>query len=218
MRTKVCGITRQADAELAARLGADFVGLLRAPGPRQVSVELAAGIARALPPSTMPVLVFQDASADEVCRAIEATGARWAQLHGREPPVYVRQLVERCAELNLIRAWPVAGIEAAEELRAYLDACAAEKVVFRALILDAPKGGVHPGYDLLGAVSRRCAGAVRELWCAGGLTVGNVQEAVRAGCYTGVDVARGVECSPGVKDPALLERFIKLAKSVEPAA
>ena len=215
MIVKVCGITRPEDAVAAARLGADFVGLIRAPSARRVDLDRARHIAAELPDGTKPVLLFRDAPLDEVSAAVEETGVRWVQLHGSEPIAYVCDLLRRCPDVRLLRAWEVAGPSAATDLHDYLQAAAAG-VRFHAVILDAPKGGPHPGYDCLGDVSRRCRDLVSQVWCAGGLTPENVSEAVRAGQYAGVDVARGVEQSPGVKDHALLERFVQAVRG--PAA
>lgn len=109
MRVKICGITRAEDALLAANLGADFVGLIRAESPRRVSLENARQIIDALPEQTQAVLVFRDAPLDEVASELDATGCGYVQLHGREPVSYVRELAQRFAHISIIRAWEVSG-------------------------------------------------------------------------------------------------------------
>ena len=213
MIVKVCGITRAEDAAAVARLGADFVGLIRAASARQVGLDCARQIAAELPGATKPVLLFRDAPFDEIIAAVEDTGVRYVQLHGAEPVSYVCDLLRRCPNLRLLRAWEVFDPSAATQLREYLETAAAAGVRFHAVILDAPKGGPHPGYECLGDVSRQCHDLAAGVWCAGGLTPENVSEAVRAGQYEGVDVARGVEHGPGVKDHAALERFIQTVRS-----
>lgn len=214
MHVKVCGITQLEDARAAARLGVDYIGLIRAASARQVDLESARQIAAGLPATTRPVLLFRNAPLDEVCTAVEATGVGWLQLHGTEPVAYAGELRHRLPEINLIRAWEVSGVGAADELGAYLRASADNGVQFSAVILDAPKGGPHPGYECLGEVSRRCQNLGPQIWCAGGLTPENVATAVGAGSYQGVDVARGVEQSPGVKDHEAMGRFVAQAKAL----
>jgi len=64
VRVKVCGITRPQDADLAARMGADAIGLIFCESPRRVSLEQAREIVAALPPFVTPVGVFLDAAGD----------------------------------------------------------------------------------------------------------------------------------------------------------
>ena len=80
------------------------------------------------------------------------------------------------------------------------------------VLLDAPKGGPHPGYERLGDISHRLRNRPPAVWCAGRLTADNLATVVASGRYDGVDVARGVESRPGVKDPAVLQRFLQIAK------
>jgi phosphoribosylanthranilate isomerase len=214
MLVKICGITRREDALAAAQAGADFVGLVRAGSPRQVSLETARQIAANLPPATQPVLLFRDAELDELAGELAASGFKWVQLHGAEPVAYVRRLMDRFPGLHVIRAWEVSGADAAVPLSDYLRAALEEEVAIDVLLLDAPKRGLHPGYECLGEVARRCHGTVPGIWCAGGLTPGNCAAAVAAGRYAGVDVSRGVELSPGVKDQAAVRRFIDLARTL----
>ncbi len=212
MHVKICGITSADDALLAAHAGADFVGLIFAASPRRTTLATARAVVDALPAGTQAVLVFRDAPLDEIVQTIDATGARWVQLHGREPVAFLRDLTARLPQVATIKAWEVAGPTAGDELVAYLQEASAAGVLIRAVILDTPKGEVHPGYGCLAAVSRRWASRPPEIWCAGGLTPGNLAAAVSGGRYDGVDVAGGVERSPGVKDPTLVRQFIAAAK------
>ncbi|MGD8454599.1 MAG: phosphoribosylanthranilate isomerase [Phycisphaerae bacterium] len=214
MRVKICGITRRDDALLAARCGADFVGLIRAAGQRQVTPETARQILGELPPATAAVLVFRDAPLADVVDEAAAGPFGYVQLHGREPVSYAAELQAQLPNLRIIRAWSVAGVETADELCRYLEEAKQANVTFAAVLLDAPKGGPHPGFATLGEVSRRCHALAHEVWCAGGLTCENLATAVRAGDYTGVDVARGVETSPGVKAPQLVADFLTTARAL----
>ena len=212
LQVKICGMTNRADASTAARCGADFVGLILAPGARHVTLESARLIMGALPPTVQPVLLFRAAPLDEVVAALQATGCGWVQLHGREPVAYLAQLVKRRPRLRLIKAWEVDSPTAGDDLLAYLHEAARADVSVDVVLLDAPKGGPHPGYERLGDISHRLRNRPPAVWCAGRLTAANLATAVASGRYDGVDVARGVESSPGVKDPAVVQRFIEIVK------
>ncbi len=251
MRVKICGVTNVADARAAAEAGADFIGLIRAASPRQVSVETARAIAAALPPRACGVLVFRDAPVSEVVAAVEQTGVRWVQLHGREPVADLRRLKAERPDVQLIKAWELhtaqavprvgntpdaggttpaahAAAETAEEtalgaaaaeLAEYLAAARAAAVPLAVLILDAPKGGPHPGFAALAALARTVTERPPEVWCAGGLTPENVAAACAAGPFDGVDVAGGVERAPGHKDAARVARFVAAVRGTQrPAA
>ena len=199
VRVKICGVTRPEDALLAARLGADAVGVNFWPGSRRFLAPAAArALVRALPPLVTAVGVFVNPTRDEVLRAVEASGVTVVQLHGDEPPAL-------CASLPfpVLKAIRVSGPSSLAALASY---------EVQGFLLDAPA----PGYGGSGTtfdwgLAAEAAAAVPVL-LAGGLTPGNVGEAVRAVRPFGVDVASGVEASPGVKDPEKLRRFILAAK------
>lgn len=214
MYVKICGVTNMADALAAARLGADYVGLIRAASARRVTLKTAGKIAAVLPTTTRPVLLFQDATIDEVLAELGTVNFNCIQLHGREPVSYIREIITKFPEMKIIRAWQVSTVADADGLNEYLQEAANDGIRFETVILDAPKGGPHPGYKCLGQVSRCCRKHTEHLFCAGGLTPDNLTEAVRDGSYDGVDVACGVEQQPGVKDHDALKQFITLAKAL----
>ncbi len=208
MQVKICGVTRVEDALLAAAAGADSIGLVRVPGPREVTLEAARAIVGAVPPSVRTVLVFRDAPLAAVVAATMATAAQAVQLHGAEPVEYLAALRLALPAVQLLRAWEIGADPDDTALLAHADALREAGVAPTAFLLDVPKGGPHPGSQRLGAAARRLAGRGWPTWCAGGLTCENVLAAVAAGPFDGVDVARGVEARPGQKDPDLVRRFI----------
>ncbi len=196
---KICGITRLEDGLAAARLGADWLGFNFWPGSkRYVAPAAAAEIIRALPAGVVPVGVFVDPTAEELADAVRASGVRIAQLHGDESPAF-------CAAAPV----PVVkGIRVADEHS--LAALASYEV--HAFLLDSASGG-YGGSGL--AFDWRLAAVAAQtvpVWLAGGLRPETVGEAVRRVRPRGVDVASGVESSPGVKDAAKMEAFIRNAK------
>jgi phosphoribosylanthranilate isomerase len=209
MHIKICGITNAADAEWAARHGADFLGLILANSPRRLTLKAAHDILAALPSGPQPVLLFRDAPLEEVLTAVTHTGCRWVQLHGRESVAYLQQLRATRRDLHLIKAWEVADPAAGPALTQYLHHVCERGVTPDVILLDAPKGGPHPGYDVLAEVAAQVTRRPPAVWLAGGLNPGNVCAAAQTGQYDGVDVASGVERRPGLKDPDAVRQFIE---------
>jgi phosphoribosylanthranilate isomerase len=200
-RVKICGITRLEDALAAARLGADALGFNFWPGSRRhVTPAAAHAIVSALPPFVTPVGVFVNQPEGEI-RAIAAeTGIQVLQLHGDEPP-------DLCARLPLpvVKAIPVDQVSTLSRLLSY---------EVQAFLLDTPSrgfGGTGRPFDwsLAEGVSD-----VAPVILAGGLDPENVAAAIRAVRPFAVDVASGVESSPGVKDPDRMSRFIHAVREV----
>jgi phosphoribosylanthranilate isomerase len=86
MFVKICGITNEDDALFAVAMGADAVGFVFAPSPRQVSPQLVYDITRRLPPEVLTVGVFRDEHPSRVIEIANRSGVKAVQLHGRETP------------------------------------------------------------------------------------------------------------------------------------
>jgi len=200
VRVKICGLRSVAQASAAEAAGADLLGLNFWPGtPRRIDVETAAAIVAAT--SVPCVGVFVDASVDEVRRVRAATGLRWVQLHGEEPP-------ETLAALQP-EAYKALGVASAKDVAAAAR-YGGEEVLLDARVPGAPGGtGVAFDWSLAVALAKE-----RRLILAGGLRPENVAEAVRRVQPWGVDVASGVESSPGVKDEAAMRAFVAAAKGL----
>jgi phosphoribosylanthranilate isomerase len=205
VKVKICGITSPADALAAAEAGADLIGLMfYEQSPRCVTLEEAAQIARAVPASVVKTGVFVNAAPDLVTRAISECGLGLLQFHGDEPP-------EFCTRFGVMsmKAFRIRDAASLRTLPDYLtdvwllDAYAAGK----------PGGTGKPfNWDL--AIEAKKLG--RPIFLAGGLTPGNVGEAVRKVQPFGVDVSSGVESTPGAKDPDKVRRFITAVRSALP--
>ena len=83
---KICGITSEEDALLAVAMGADAVGFIMAPSPRQIAVQKVYDITRRLPPEILTVGVFRDELPARVVELVGKSGVKAAQLHGHETP------------------------------------------------------------------------------------------------------------------------------------
>ena len=95
MFVKICGTTSEADALLAVAMGADAIGFVFAPSPRQIAPGIASDIAKRLPPEVMTVGVFRDEAPSRVVEIVNSVGLRAAQLHGHETAEQARWIRER---------------------------------------------------------------------------------------------------------------------------
>lgn len=196
MFVKICGTTSEDDALLAVAMGADAVGFVFAPSPRQVAPSVAADIVKRLPPEVLTVGVFRNESPERVVRIVNGAGLRAAQLHGEETPAESRWIRERVP--FLIRSFP-AGSRAIDRARDF----GAD-----AVLIDAPRPGSGEVFDW----SLAEAPAGMRLILAGGLTPDNVAAAIATVRPWAVDVATGVEAAPGRKDPRKLRAFVARAR------
>ncbi len=197
MLVKICGITSEADALLAVGLGADAVGFVFAPSPRQVSPQAVRRIIERVPPEILTVGVFRNEAAVRVVEITNSIGLRAAQLHGNETAKDTRWVAERVPVT--IKAFP-AGHRNIARLGSYGAAL---------VMVDADSPGSGEVFDW-----RLAEGIVdpARLIVSGGLHAGNVAEAIDHLHPFGVDVSSGVEASPGVKDPRKVRAFVVAAR------
>jgi phosphoribosylanthranilate isomerase len=202
IRIKFCGLTRLEDVRAAMALGADALGFNLARGPRKLPLERAVELARELPPFVVSVAVFADADEATIEAAMSAGRFQAAQLHGDEPPELAERLRKR---FPVLKAFSVADAAALERVRAY---------PADAYLLDAPGGGSGKSwnYELLRGVDLG-----HPLVLAGGLTPETVGAAVATARPWGVDVASGIESSPGIKDRARMKAFVAEVRAADPS-
>jgi phosphoribosylanthranilate isomerase len=202
-RVKICGITRLEDAELAASLGAWALGFILWPGSKRAVAEpVAAGIARRVRRQAELVGVFVNPTLDEVTRAVDAIGLTHIQLHGDEGPAFATEAARRTGA-KVIKAAPVASAADLQALERF-------RTDFHLLdtAVEGVRGGSGRSWDWSLAAQRR---SKVPAILSGGLTAENVADGIAAVRPYAVDVASGVEASPGVKDPAKLEAFLTIA-------
>jgi len=194
---KICGITSEADALLAVGMGASAVGFIFAPSPRQMAPAAVADIVKRLPHETVTVGVFRDESPRRVVEIAGQIGLRAVQLHGFESAEDARWVAERVHWT--IKAFP-AGHRNIERFSEY---------GAQTLLVDGPNPGSGELFDW-----RLAEGVVdpTRLLVSGGLRPDNVAGAVAHLHPWGVDVASGVEASPGVKDPGKVRDFVLAAR------
>lgn len=202
MFVKICGVTNESDALMATAMGADAVGFIFAPSSRQVQPTAVRDIVRRLPPEVLSVGVFRNETPERVVEIVNAAGLRGAQLHGFESAAEAAFVRDRVP--FVVKAFAV-GHPLLERIDDY---------EVDAVLLDGPEPGSGnlADWDL----ARHLAGRYRLL-LAGGLRPDNVAMAVTEVGPWGVDVASGVESSPGYKDVRLTRRFILAARAADAA-
>jgi phosphoribosylanthranilate isomerase len=204
---KFCGLTRAADAREAVALGAQYVGVIFASGPRRLSMEQACAVLADVPESVRRVGVFADATVDVIATAAETLGLGAIQLHGDDSG----RLLDGVRSRFSGEVWSVLRLRDAE-----LPDIATELFTAAdAVLLDAHVAGKLGGTGVtlpweqlvndLNAVRSNAMGA--RLVLAGGLRAENVGEAIRLLRPDVVDVSSGVETAPGIKDHARMRAF-----------
>jgi phosphoribosylanthranilate isomerase len=196
---KICGLTRPGDVELACVLGADYLGFnFAAESPRRVALESARQLARAARPGVLRVGVFVDESAEEVRDAIAAARLDLVQIHR---PLSAEDLDRSPLPVIAVVRVSRNGTEAAPaEL---LSRC---RSVLCDTAMPGRTGGTGSVFDW-GLLAGRAWPV--PLILAGGLDAENVGEAIARVHPAAVDVASGVESSPGVKDEKKMRLFFE---------
>ncbi|MFZ0171908.1 MAG: phosphoribosylanthranilate isomerase [Acidimicrobiales bacterium] len=201
MWVKICGITSEQDALIAVAMGADAVGFVFAPSPRQMSPNAVQAIVRRLPPEILTVGLFRDERAQRVVEVVNRAGLKAAQLHGNESR-------EDCGYVAVRVPLVIKAFSAGDARLARAGEYGAPII-----LIDAPSPGSGKVFDW-----RLAEGAPkgRRIVLAGGLDATNVGEAIRTVHPWGVDVSTGVEASPGKKDPSKIRAFVQAARAAEP--
>jgi phosphoribosylanthranilate isomerase len=199
VKIKICGVTRVEDALLAAELGADFIGLnFHPPSPRYVDLERALAIRNAVAGRARVVGVFVNAAREFIAERAAALRLDLIQFHGDEDEA-------------ALAGWGVPTIRAIrlkpEDNGAPFPATRADY-----LLLDRFHPQLYGGTGRRLALERLRGRDLSRVFISGGLGPGNVAEAAALKPYA-VDVASGVESSPGVKHDATLRSFFRNAKS-----
>lgn len=204
---KICGITRPADAEAAIAAGADYLGVILRPSPRQVGWEEArrvVAVARRGPRAVHTVAVLSHPGTEDMSQAA-AAGFDAVQLHGEETPAHAAALREAYPTLEIWKAIPA---------RRDTDLAGVPDYHVDAYLLESGAGG-EGGTGQRSPISEgalRRFSAERPCILAGGLDAHNVAALIEAVRPRGVDVSSGVESEPGSKDPEKLRAFVAAAR------
>lgn len=196
-RVKICGLTRPADVQLCCRLGADLLGFVVAPSPRQISLDTVKLLSADLPSNVLTVAVVVNPSQSEADKLLEVVDR--VQFHGQETPEFCRRYGGRA-----IKAFRIRGADDLDTVEQY-------RGCVGGLLLDSYQKGVAggTGHSFTWSVLQRRKFFAPTL-LAGGLEVGNLPQAWNVEAVDGFDLSSGVEESPGCKDPAKLKDFFAL--------
>lgn len=210
---KICANTLLVDAQMAVDAGADAVGFVFAASPRRVTPEQVAAITPHLPASIEKIGVFVDADFAAIAAAVEQSGLTGVQLHSETVGELSAQLREHFGpSLRILRVIHF-GEDAAQQLQAASTDANIDGVLIDSRIATAV-GGTGITFDWQAACSTIFTGTSQlKLIAAGGLTPGNVAQAITTLNPWGVDVASGVELSPGRKDRNKVQAFVANARA-----
>jgi len=199
MFVKICGITNEDDALLATAMGADAVGFNFVQGSkRQISAQRAYDITRRLPPEILTVGIFRNEHPSRVVEVAHRAGVKGVQLHGRET-------AEQSNEVARHFRWVIKAFGANDPNLPNADAYGTDMIM-----IDGPDPGSGKVFDW--SLAGDAPDSVK-LIVAGGLNPDNVAAAITEVQPWGVDVASGVERSPGKKDALAVKRFIENARA-----
>ncbi len=200
---KICGVTSVEDALDCVRAGADAIGVnFWTVTSRYCHEDTARSIVQAIGDDALVIGVFVDATVEHIRAVREYTGIGWVQLHGMESVDEVHALLPKA-----YKALAVSDANVIDQARNY----PGEHVLLDTYVPGIPGGtGQTFNWDIARVLAKE-----RKLTLAGGLTPQNVAQAVRHVRPFRVDVASGVESSPGKKDPRLVQEFIRAVRAVE---
>jgi phosphoribosylanthranilate isomerase len=212
LTVKICGLRTPEALDAALESKADLVGFVFfPPSPRNLGPEAARVLGEHVQGRAGKVALTVDATDDTLLAIVAALKPDMLQLHGKETPDRVVAVRTRFG-LPVMKALPIAERSDLSPIRLF--AQVADRLLFDAR---PPKEATRPGglgkpfdWTLLAGVNPGV-----PFMLSGGLDAGNVAEALRITRASGVDVSSGVERAPGVKDPAKIHEFVRVARLAE---
>lgn len=203
-RVKICGFTHIEQAQLAARMGIDALGLVfYPPSPRAIESTQAQAIIRSLPPFITIVALFVNETAERINQVLLQTGADMIQFHGDESPAFCRSFARPFIKAIRVRE----DTDIIAESKRYTGA--------RGLLLDAWHPESHGGTGLQFNWDKIPEQSALPLILAGGLTPDNIQQALLSSQLAAVDVSSGVEIAQGQKSPEKIATFLQQIKQFD---
>lgn len=203
MYVKVCGLKSAEAARVAIESGADAIGVVHAQGsPRHLEPDAARAVIDAARDAVDTVLVVATVPVAEAVALALELGVAVLQLHGNYTAADFA-----LASSTFPRVWRATSLTKHPDLHV---GAQGEELI----LLDAPRAGGGETWDLGALAGSRPDG---KWLLAGGLTPGNVEEAITIARPWGVDVSSGVESAPGEKDLELIRQFVARARGVGPS-
>ncbi len=211
MIIKNCGLNSPESVVASVTSGAEYLGfILHPPSPRYVTAEQAAALTESLPPDIKCVAVMINPAQEAIEQLLSVWQPDYLQLHGEESPQTCRDIHQQTG-LPIIKAVGIATETDVEKIHRY-------EGVADMLLLDTKTGDKSGGTGQVFDWSLLQQLDIHTPWfLAGGLHIGNVEDAIRITGAQRIDVSSGLESSPGVKDPGKIRAFNQFAKTLQPA-
>lgn len=210
VRIKVCCIQSVDEARLAISNGADAIGLVsQMPSGSgfMINDQEIRSIVNATPPTFSTVLLTLEDDPSKIVQHQRATGANALQLLGTIGPEVIGELRDALPGIALTRVVSVLDSTSIDEALSF--ASVADALLLDSKVSHRSGGGTGMTHDW--TISRRIVEeSPLPVWLAGGLSPGNVAEAIQTVAPFGVDVCSGLRTNK-VLDEALLTRFVKNA-------
>lgn len=214
VNAKICGVRDRTCIDAAVEGGADYVGFVFfPPSPRNVTLDQAAALIPNLPDGVEAVALAVDPDDSLLDAIMKVPGISMLQLHGVESPARMLEIKVRTRRPT-IKAIKVSEISHLDAAKDFFDV--ADMLLFDAKappeLTDALPGGNAVSFDWNILSGREWP---LPWMLSGGLGPSNVAEAIQISGAPAVDVSSGVESTPGVKDPNLIQAFLSIVKSVQ---
>lgn len=198
-RIKMCGFTRAGDVRVACELGVDAVGLVFAEGsPRALRPGEARALRQAVMPLVSVVALFMDNPPAQVREIVRQLRPSVLQFHGDEDDAFCRSF-----NLPYIKTIPMGEGAAVDALALH-----ARWPHAAAFLFDGHAAGGQGGAGRVFDWARLPGDTIKPIMVAGGLNPGNVHGLITSRAPWAVDVASGVESSPGIKDGDKMRAFV----------
>jgi len=205
VRVKICGITNRQDARMSVEMGANAIGFIFAPSPRQITPEKAREIICGIPPFVQTVGVFVNERPDTVRRIMGFCGLDLIQFHGDESP-------EVCGDFmpHTIKAFRIRDRSMLQTIKPY---CGKIRAMLFDTYVKKTMGGTGKTFDWNTAVTGKVLGV--PIILSGGLRPSNIASAISKVNPFAVDVNSGIEERPGKKDPSLMDELMENIRNAE---
>lgn len=201
--TKICGLSEPGGLQAAMHYGARYVGFVFYPASsRAVSIGMASLLSRQIGTGVLAVGLFVNPTDEEVMRTVEQVPLDMIQLHGSESPGRVA-CIKKHTGMQVMKAIPVADENDLSQISGY--ETAADWLLFDTKVYNESGGTGHTfDWELLKGRN------FKKPWMlAGGITIDNVEEALRIIQPDAIDISSGVEKVRGQKDPDKIRDFLQ---------
>ncbi len=206
---KICGLNDEESVQSVIKAGADFAGFVHyAKSPRHISLNVAAQFKELLPDTIKSVMVMVNPSDDLLIEMQREIAPDFFQLHGDETKERLIDIRKKFANTGIIKAIAVQNTDDIKKAKEYNN-------ITDFILFDAKpaENMIHGGNGISFDWSLLAGNEMPENWfLSGGLNAGNVKSAISQTGARFIDVSSGVEESRGVKNPHLIENFIKTAR------